>query len=113
MARLRERMEITRSRREFYGLRERWYQQAATWLLQHVAEVTTVLLAFLGWLLITWAVAKVAGRWGFGAEAWAVSAGLLCLGLVGFQFIGHIIFKGLYALSTEEPAPPRPPLPED
>ena len=67
-------------------------------ILRSWREVTTIVIALVGWFSITWALSDL-----FRFDVvWKVSIGLLCLSLVGFKFLWQICSQGLYVLSRDE-----------
>lgn len=61
------------------------------------AEFLTAAAIVLGWALLTWGVADRTGP-----IAWRFSAAVLLLSLVGWRFLGTIVWEGLYKLTRED-----------
>lgn len=71
-------------------------------VLRYLAEITTVVVFIAGWYLTTRAVAEVVAQWGYRSEIWSLSGGLLCIGLVGYQFVWRFLYRGVYVLLKQD-----------
>lgn len=62
------------------------------------AEIALSFAIVSGWALLTFGAAQFVGH-----RVWPISAGLLAFSLCGWQYLGKLFFKGLYALTREKP----------
>jgi len=65
-----------------------------SWLCTHRAELLLSLALLSGWTFTTAAIAHLTAP-----VVWLFSAGLFGFALAGFQMIGTLAWKGLYALT--------------